>query len=173
MKTQLKSLTLQFICACLLASVSAAQEASSSIGLYPAHATISGTSPRYISGLIKGWNDPQDCIKWTAKIANPGIYNVILEYIAVAPKPGSLVEVAVGNQGAQGRLQSCENWNVKSACTLYLGQVKIDKAGEVPINVSVLDKKGEYVMDLRSVRLDPTGETIFRDLPKKAVHPAF
>jgi len=53
-----------------------------------------------------------------------------------------------------------------------MGKVQIDQAGIVPVNLTVVQKHGSMIMNLRSVRLVRTDETVLPEPAKAAGHPA-
>lgn len=142
--------------------------------LSAADGMIAGTTAKLTrsntGSIIDAWTDTRDSVRWNAKVLSPGIFDVILEYSADEPNPGSLVEVAVGTQGVQTRLESTET--LTNYSTKFLGQVQISQAGVTPVNLSVLEKRGKWVMNLRSISLRRSNQTVLQDPPMQAVHPA-
>lgn len=135
-----------------------------SISLMPSEAKIVGTAKLNRGqdniDVIGFWKDPKDRIEWTASFPSPGTYDVFLDYSQKGVRPGavgSLMELAVGDQKLQVRLQDTEDW--ENPCYQYCGQVQIRQAGGVPVNLSVIEKRGTDIMSVRLIRLIPSRAT--------------
>ena len=120
--------------------------------------------------VIGSWRDPDGCIKWSASFPSQGIYDAFLQYSEADAKQGSLMELAVGNQGLQARLEYTFDW--ENPCYHYLGQVQVSQAGVVPVNLRVLEKRGTWVASIRLIRFCRSKATEMEDPPHDATHPA-
>lgn len=135
-----------------------------------AEGIIVGTSAKLAANKsIEAWTNPSDWVKWTTNISIPGIYNVIMEY-GYGGATGSVVEVAIGDQGLHFHVVGTEGW--ENYATVYLGQVEIKRAGIIPVNLTVLERHGAWIMNLRAIRLVRTNATTLEEPAQRAVHPA-
>lgn len=169
-RSRLALIAVLFGAVLLLKEVPASADQSDTPVILPASSAIlNGTSVKFVQDHIESWTNRNDSLTWKAKVPAPGIYNVVMVYSSL--DPGSLVEVSIGAQGVQGRLQKCLDWT--RPCTQYLGQVRFNSAREITVNLSVIEMKSQWLMHLNELRLVPTGESEFRDPPGPATHPVF
>jgi len=149
------------------------EETQATVNLSAAEAQIMGKEAKLVkmngADVITGWRSPNDWLKWGANIPVPGIYNVILEY-AYAGKTGSNVEVAVGEQGVQ--TQVVGTLGEENFASVFLAKVEIKQSGTVPVNLTVVQKHGSVIMNMRAIHLVRTEETTLQEPAQQAVHPA-
>jgi hypothetical protein len=98
------------------------------------------------------------------------VYDVFMSYSESGANPGSTMELAFGDQGLQTRLEDTSNWD--NPCYQYVGQIQISRAGIVPVRLSVVEKRGFWVMSMRLIRISRSESSTLQEQPLKAVHPA-
>jgi len=159
------------------ATSSIEEDATNTLILSAANGSVKGKTAKLtrrsendFTPTLEFWSNPADSVRWDATVLTPGIFDVLLKYAVVGDGPGSRVEVAVGNQGVQCQLDPTPD--LASYRTHFLGQVEISRAGVTPVNLSVLEKHGQLVMNFRSICLRRSESTHLEDPPTPAIHPA-
>jgi alpha-L-fucosidase len=137
-------------------SQSLAQETDGSITLKAADAEIHGHAGiEHSDGKdnIGFWVNKDDFVTWKFKVTKPGKFDVELETACKAGSEGSEYTVSVGSESVKDAVESTGSW--QSYKTKKIGQISVPAEGTVELAVKALSKKGEGVMNLRSVALRP------------------
>lgn len=111
-----------------------------------------------------GWNSTDDVLRWNGQFVDAGIYDVQVTYALDDANAGSQVEAVVGDQALFATPPSTGSWGNYRA--MSFGNVRIAKAGDVPVIFGATDKPHGYVINLRSVTLFPTRLKSLNDPPK-------
>jgi alpha-L-fucosidase len=112
---------------------------------------------RYEAGdkrAIGFWTNVSDTITWTFQVPRAGEYSVELEYACDPASAGSEVEVRADKGGVTTKIGSTGSWSAFQRAAV--GRLPFAE-GEATLTVKALSKPGDGVMNLRSVRLRPTG----------------
>jgi len=99
------------------------------------------------------WTRKNAFVAWQFKVTKPGKFDVELEMACKAGSEGSEYTVAVGKESVKSKVESTGGWQAYQ--TKNVGQISIPECGVVELAVKALGKKGEGVMNLRSVTLKP------------------
>jgi len=120
-------------------------------------ATIDGqTAQLEIKGSkanIGYWTNQQDSIHWNCDGVPAGKYKVEMKYACDPASAGSTIELSVGDAKFSAEVVGTGGWDRFK--TVTIGQVSLPKGDKIIVKVKPVRKKGEAVMNLRSVRLLP------------------
>ena len=108
------------------------------------------------------WKDRDTSLNWTADMEKPGKYRVEMNYSLTPGAAGSKIAVSVGDQVLKARPAAGKNWTDYK--TGDIGEVDIDKPGNIPVSVKPLSIANTYVINLRSIVLVPA------DRPGQAIN---
>jgi hypothetical protein len=117
------------------------------------NATINGTNARLDNDgdNIGYWTNTDTRFTWTANV-QPGTYKIALIYGLDAAQAGSELEVTAGDKRFKLTPPATGGWgNYK---TVEVGEVEI-KQPKTPVTVSALSQKGDFIMNLRGIKLVP------------------
>ena len=121
----------------------------------------------YANTWIRNWTSTKARPVWKLNVVDAGEYEVKLLYTCRKEDVGSRIRVAVGDAKLDGVVQPAhdppllpsdelippsEHYGRKQFAELSLGTIWLS-AGETELTVEVLEKPGEYVMDLKALRL--------------------
>jgi alpha-L-fucosidase len=134
-------------------TVPVAQGADGKVELRAADATIHGTTAKYEDkgDNIGFWSRTQDTVSWDVQVAGPGTFAVAVTW-ACAPGSGGEYAVTAGDAKVEAKVAETGAWatfKTENIGTLALG------AGKVTVAVKPKSKKGEGLMNLRSIVLVP------------------
>ncbi|RYG36185.1 hypothetical protein EON81_10520 [bacterium] len=102
---------------------------------------------------IGNWQIPSDSLRWTVRDAKPGIYTVRATVSIPENEAGSTFEVEVEGSRVIGTVPGTKSWT--DYVEIELGTVTLTKGGNVTINLRPTSKKGDHVMNLRTLTLIP------------------
>jgi alpha-L-fucosidase len=133
------------------------QSADGTLTLKATDAEIVGSTARLetkTGGVsnIGFWSNVKDRVEWTAKVTQPGTFEVELNY-ACAPNCGGEFIVVAGTQKLSATLAATKDWSDFS--TAKIGQLKLEATGPITIAIQPVKKQGEGLMNLRAVKLSP------------------
>jgi len=117
---------------------------------------ISGRNrPRYAREFdsIAYWWRCNASVEWEARIPKRGTYLVQLTYGCISRSAGTTYEIAVGDRKVRGIVRTTGRW--ATFTTDDAGQVQLDKAGPVAIEVKLLRTPGNGTLTLHAVTLVP------------------
>lgn len=107
--------------------------------------------PKY--RCIRDWLQTNMIARWTFDLPARGTYRVIAVYACDPKVAGSTFEIEIGNQKANGTVQSTDRWeNFKE---YDLGPVLLRKPGPLSVTVRVTRIPRGTAWDLRLLRLVP------------------
>jgi len=112
-----------------------------------------GASLEHIGGGedIGGWSDLTALVYWTASVPQAGIYQVTLNYAVEAGNAGSTIAVHLGDRTLTATLAATRGW--QDYTILPLGDIRIDRPGDITVSVNATARPHDYVMNLRSITL--------------------
>ncbi|MCX7049026.1 MAG: ThuA domain-containing protein [Candidatus Sumerlaeota bacterium] len=99
---------------------------------------------------IGSWKEESAWVIWQAEIKAPGAY-AVCALQSMNGFAGSEYDVFVGDQKVSGVVKDTGDW--AGFEEINLGTVKIEKAGAVTISVKPTKRAGDWIMNLRAVRL--------------------
>jgi lysophospholipase L1-like esterase len=102
---------------------------------------------------LGGWTDPHVLVRWTAHAEKPGVYRVDLYYSQPTGNDGASIAVSVGDQSVETTPPATGDWSIYK--TVPVGEVQIDKAGDVDVILVARKTPHEYIMNVRSIILTP------------------
>jgi len=135
------------------------QGADGTIGLAAADAEVVGSTAKLEGadpGNIGFWTDPNDYVKWSVKVSQPGDFTVNLLYACEPGSGGSDYTLAIGDKTLKGKVDETGNW--ADYKTVKVGTINIEKAGLATVTVKPNNKTGVGVMNLRAITLTPAGK---------------
>lgn len=121
----------------------------------------------YANTWITGWTEPEDKISIALSIARPGTYSVALQYACAPADSGSLIRAmsagaatepvivtaaAADRVKLQHRDKGKDNYVDRQWGRLELGTLSLP-AGDHPLVLQALEKKGKQVLELKHVEL--------------------
>ena len=127
------------------------QDKSGSFHLQAADAEIVGSTAQLEGENIGYWTTTSDYVQWKLNVAHPGTFEVSLDYACEPGSAGSEYQMIAGDQKLDGKINSTGSW--RHFRTVKVGQIRIDHAGEVTVQVKPLSKPGLGVMNLRTLIL--------------------
>jgi len=95
------------------------------------------------------WTDTETSFEWKSNLPL-GVYSVSLNYSLDPAQAGSEIEVAVGGKKLKFTPSATGGWGTYK--TVEVGEVEV-KQLDVPITVSALSQKGNFILNLREVVL--------------------
>jgi hypothetical protein len=102
---------------------------------------------------IGNWNDPTASVQWPVRLRKTGTYIVEARLACDPAWSGSRIRVSLGGVSVETTITATGGANVFSQATLTrLANVP---AGDAVFRISVVNKPGPLVMNLRSVKLIP------------------
>jgi hypothetical protein len=122
-------------------------------------ATITGTAQveDYEVKNIGYWTDEKDVITWPLEIKKAGSYKVEMEYSVNGENAGSELAIVAGSgKDLSIKLDSTEEWETYK--TISVGSVTFDKAGNADLKVKCTKKAGEYIVNIRNIKLTPAAK---------------
>lgn len=128
--------------------------------LTPANVEIVGAGAQVENnnGNIGFWNDAGTYFHWTINLRWPGKYGVSWRYSVGPGTAESNVSITVGNAAPlQVTLKKGDDWTNYQADKV--GEVTLDKAGQIDVFVKVVQLNGGYIMDLKSIEITPATST--------------
>lgn len=132
------------------------QEKNGSFRLDAADAEIIGSTAQLEGENIGFWTTTDDYVQWKLKAQHPGTFQVSLDYACEPGSAGSEYEIIAGDQKLQGKIASTGSWRRFRA--VKVGTIRLDRPGDVTVQVKALSKPGLGVMNLRTVILKPAGD---------------
>jgi arylsulfatase A len=102
------------------------------------------------------WTRQQDWASWKFKLPAPGRYTLEVLQGCANGSGGSEVEYRAANQSITGQVM--ETGGFQNFVPRTIGQLEFPSAGDYVLEVKPRSKPGPAVMDLREVRLIPTGK---------------
>ena len=100
------------------------------------------------------WSNVNDSIFWNYKATRWGMYDVELTY-SLASKE-SEVRIQIGNNSIDSEISSTSSWYKYK--TQKLGKIYLPKSGQYLVQVKGIEKKGDAVMNFKSLMLVPASE---------------
>jgi alpha-L-fucosidase len=134
------------------------QAADGTLVLTASAAEIYGSSARLESGEVSNigyWSDPHDYLEWTINVTRPGLFAPTLNYSCGIGSAGGEIALMYGGETVKGTVESTGNW--ENYLTATLGQVRLEK-GTNTVVLKALRKKGDAIMNLRSITFSPPAE---------------
>lgn len=142
------------------ATAAITQGQDGSIALKAATAEVEGSARLEQKGAgepnIGFWTSARDFVRWTVRVDRPGTFDVELDYACDATSGGTEARLVVGGKDQlTWKVEPTGDW--AGFKTIKIGQVKIEKAGVVTIDVKVRNKPqgAQGVMNLRSLVFKP------------------
>jgi len=129
------------------------QDKSGSFRLDAPDAEIVGSTAQLEGENIGYWITTSDYVQWKLKVSHPGTFQVSLDYACEPGSEGSEYQIIVGDQKLDGKIASTGSWRKFRA--VKVGQIQIDHAGDVTLQVKPLSKPGLGVMNLQTLILKP------------------
>ncbi|MFN0119482.1 MAG: arylsulfatase [Blastocatellia bacterium] len=138
--------------------------------MYPPQADFTGSlrfygKNGYANDWLAGWTDAASTVTWKLDVVTPGIYEVALQYACAPENAGSRIRLTAGAAQLEMNVRAARaepllipdrverteaperNWP-----RLVVGKIRLEK-GLVDFVISVADKKGSEVMELKSLSL--------------------
>jgi predicted secreted protein len=113
------------------------------------------------------WKDRDTSLAWAINVRKPGKYRVELNYALTPSSAGSKVAVTVGDQTVNAKPTPGRDW--RNFKTGKIGEVTLDRVGDVKVVLKAISKPVDFVINLHSVCLVPadipTGAIDIRDKP--------
>jgi alpha-L-fucosidase len=133
------------------------QARDGSIKLRASDAEIDGETARIeTSGLnanVGFWTNPQDTVRWKARITQPGAFQVDVVQACETGTDGTGYAVKFNDQEVAGTVVATGDWRTYK--TVHLGRIKIEGPGTLTVRVIPRKPRGYAVMNLRAVELTP------------------
>jgi predicted secreted protein/uncharacterized cupin superfamily protein len=132
-------------------------------------ATIQGTHAQLENDgdNLGYWSNPDTQFTWQANLP-AGKYRIILNYALDSGQVGSEIQVSAGDQTWKVTPPATGGW--QDYQNLRVGEVEL-KPGVVPIAVSALSQKKDFILNLRKITLEQTTVAPLQDyaeLPARA-----
>ncbi len=132
------------------------QAADGTLSLKAAEAEITGGAKLETKSgneqNIGFWTSPDDSVQWAAQLTKPGTFDVEVNY-ACDPKSGGKYTLNAGGQKLTVTIAPTQSWG--DFVTSKVGQLKLEKAGAITLEIKPVEKVGEGLMNLRAVVLKP------------------
>ncbi len=119
-------------------------------------AEIHGSSARLEGGSERNigyWTDASDSVSWTARITQPGVYEVEVVQACPDDSAGTSYTLSIGPHTLASNVVATSGWQSYKA--VLVGKVKINQPGSLIIKVVPGKLRGYAVMNLRAVVLEP------------------
>jgi hypothetical protein len=114
-------------------------------------AEILGDNARLENGNNIGfWTNTDTKIEWRTRV-QPGTFKVQLTYALNGAQAGSEIEVAIGNEKIHFSPPATQGWDDYE--TTAVGTVKIKDAGSIPVILTALSKKGDFILNVSEIAL--------------------
>ena len=123
-------------------------------------AQIHGKTAQFMPGTppaIGYWTDPADYLSWTVAFAQPGRYEVELDYACAPGSARSLFAIGVGGQSLVSRIMD-DSGSWYDYQIADLGVLQVDQAGAQTLTLKPSQKPGQAVMNLAWLRLIPVAD---------------
>lgn len=99
------------------------------------------------------WQGVSTSLIWLIRCEKPGNYRVELDYSLMKSYDGSKVAISVGDQTVKAKPQPTKGWTDYQIGNA--GEIAISKPGDIPVVVKPISNPLGWVMNLRSVTLQP------------------
>ena len=114
------------------------------------------------------WAALDDLATWSIEIPKSGNYDVLLTYAVPPDTTGNSFLVEVGTLHLQATATSTGNWDTYKQ--LKLGTLSLSE-GIQKVVVRPTKKPNQFLFDLKSITLVPTGKSILKSKPEKKSNP--
>jgi len=121
--------------------------------LQAGRAEIVGNTLRYVpqQQSLGHWTNVQDRAQWHIRIDQPGTYQVRVTYGCEPASAGGTYAVTLDNSRLTAQAQSTNGWFERR--TDDIGQLQVNEAGMYTLEISLVEKPGVAVFDLKQVEL--------------------
>lgn len=113
---------------------------------------LQGVDPRWASEAIGNWTSARGAVSWSFEVARTSELEVLVSQAAGDGAGGSTYAVAFAPRVLDGTVQPTGRW--RDFVTVSLGAVTLEP-GRHTASLRVIVKRGEHVMNLRSITLRP------------------
>lgn len=102
---------------------------------------------------IGGWTDPQSAVQWPVRLRKTGTYVVEARFACDPSWSGSRIQISLGGVSMETSITATGGQTTFSQ--LGIGRLPNVPAGDTIFRISVVNKPGASVMNLRSIKLIP------------------
>lgn len=136
-----------------------AQEGNGSVNLTAASARWTSTNLELATSAsgetsIVGWTGADDTVEWTFRVVKPDVFRVEVTYAAEVAWAGGRYEIAIDDATKAGDVVDTGGSDTFRTDRIFL---PVKRSGRHQLTVRVVERKGDQLWALQSIRLIPQG----------------